>query len=51
VYTWECGDNIPDLEMLERICYALKVPADFFDAVYKAERFKPRTPRERKKKT
>lgn len=50
VYTWESGEKLPDLEMLERICYALKVPVDFFDAVYKAERFQPRTPRERKKK-
>ncbi|MBE6874719.1 MAG: helix-turn-helix transcriptional regulator [Ruminococcus albus] len=28
---WEMGKSIPSTDMLDRICYILKVPSDFFD--------------------
>lgn len=50
VCNWENGEKLPDPDMLARICYALKVPDDFFDSVYKAERFQPRNPNKGGKK-
>ena len=38
VSLWEMGKNIPSPDMLDRICYILKVPNDFFDVSLEHDR-------------